>query len=440
MNQPERPDSTWNDPKGATRRVAPLVLLALMAACGSGSEPDAAAGRGASEPPAYNPDGKGTIDLGGVDPVPGTPGAGLLEVIHPDIEERPLYKEFGDVPFGTDLEWATVLGNTGTAPVVITSAQAACGCTRFMDYTVTDAEGNRPAYPTAFSIDANKDLATVPAGGTILIRMKLMTKFSKPNQRKLALMRLSTDSVARPYLTFEVGFNPTRAFVFAPDRANLLNAPFSSGKSERTKILVDRGGNPGRVLGVLSTPEGIEAELVTETFGGEYVWYVNVTVPPLSPLGPIRGEVILKTTDENGDGEEGRLELPVVALVVPDVVATPNLAMLRAFDRTKGKEFTGRIAALVPGARIKIESAQLDSVNAEKFEVSYEPVKPFDDGRAIEWSYTIKVLPDHPHGFLSGDLVLKLEESFGGLPETAPQNELRIPLSGNARDPEPENS
>lgn len=444
MIQLQRPSPPSKDPKVAARRAAPLALLALLAACGSGSGSDASPGKGAdpaaADIPAYNPDGKGTIDLGGQDLVPGMPGAGRLEVVNPDIPDRPLYKEFGNVPYGTDLEWTTLLKNEGTAPVVITSAQAACGCTRFMDYTVTDAEGNRSEYPTTFSIDENRALATVPAGGTIQIRTKLMTKFSNPNQRKLALMRLFTDSVERPFLTFEVGFDPIRPFIFAPDRANLLNSPFSSGKSERIKILVDRGGDPGKVLGVVSAPEGIEAELITETFGGEYIWYVNVTVPPLSPLGAIRGEVILETTDADGNGDEGRLELPVVALVVPDVVATPKLAAFRAFDRTVGAEFTGRISALVPGARLKIESARFESPDADKFSVNFEPVKPFDDGRAIEWTYTAKIAPGHPEGFVGGDLVFELEEAFGGLPETVPQNELRITLSGNARDPQPDNS
>jgi len=177
--------------------------------------------------------------------------------------------------------------------------------------------------------------------------------------------------------------------------------------------------------------------LVTETFGGEFIWYVDVSVPPLTPLGQIRGDVVLSTTDENGQGDEGRLELPVVALVVPDVIPSPRLASLRTFNNSTGAEFTGRIVALVPGARLKVLAARVDGDHAGKYTVTFEPVKAFSDGRALEWTYTVKLGPGHPHGYVAGAVVFELEEDFGGLPEGAPANELRVTLSGVARDPKP---
>lgn len=414
--------------------ISALTTLPLLALTGCGdSTPSGEADPGGAR---FNPNGATEIHLDGAAPVAGTPGAGVLEVLNPELPERPLYKEFGDVAFGTVLYWTMEMRNVGTAPVNINTAQAACGCTRFMDFTVTDASGSAPARPTAFTAQAEGALATIPAGGTILMRMKLMSEFSTPNERKLAMMRLSTDSVIKPFLTFEVGFQPTRAFIFAPDRANLLNSPFSSGREKRIKILVDRAGDPERVLGVLSKPEGIEAELITETFAGEYVWYVNVSVPPLSALGTIRGDVILKTTDAEGNGDAGRLKLPVVALVVADVISTPNLAPLRAFDRSVGAEFTGRIVALVPGARLMVMGTRVESEHAEHFSIEATPIKAFQDGRAIEWSYTVKVGPGHPQGFVAGELIFELEEAFGGLPDDVPANELRVRLSGIARDPQ----
>ncbi len=127
----------------------------------------------------------------------------------------------------------------------------------------------------------------------------------------------------------------------------------------------------------------------------------------------------------------------MIALVVPDVIPSPKLVAFRTFDRSVGAEFTGRIAALVPGARIKIQDAWIDGEHADKFTIEYTPVKPFDDGRAIEWSYTVKLAPGHPHGYVAGHLVLQLEEGIGGIPETLPANELRVTLSGVARDPKP---
>lgn len=408
------------------RWLGATLLVAALAGCGPES---------AQEEKDLNPAASTTAPT-----TPAAEGAtskGVLEVVNPDNPERPLYKEFGSVPFGDELFWFTTMENTGPEPVILRSAQAACGCTQFMDFTVTDANGQGPDRATPFAASKDRVLATVPAGGQIRMRMKLQTAFSTPNQRKLALMRLSTNSQLEPYMTFEVGFDPDRAFIFAPARANLTNSPVTSGKSERIKILVDRAGDPGRVLDVVSTPEGIEAELVTESFAGEYIWYVNVTVPPLSPLGPIRGDVVLRTTDDDGSGDEGRLELPVIALVVPDVIASPNLVAFRAFDRTVGAEFTGRLAALVPGARLKVNGARFEGDHADKMSVVYSPIKPFDDGRALEWTYTAKMAPGHPQGYVAGSVVFELDESIGGLAEDQASNELRVTLSGVARDPAP---
>jgi hypothetical protein len=424
----------------ASAGLMAAACLGILAGCGAGDE----AGRIPAEAAPITEaatDGSSVNEpwtpTEGPPIVEGADSLGVLEVVQPENAERPLYKEFGDVAYGTNLFWNTTMKNTGTEPVIIRSAQAACGCTRFMDFRVTDAEGNGPDRPTPFAASKDRSLASIPPGGQIQMRMKLMTALSKVNQRKLAMMRLFTNSQLEPYMTFEVGFTPSRSFVFAPATANLTNSPVSSGKSKRVKILVDRAGDPERVLDVLSTPDGIEAELQTETFGGEYIWYVNVTVPPLTPLGPIRGDVILRTTDEEGNGNAGRLELPVVALVVPDVVASPNLISFRAFDRSVGAEFTGRLAALVPGARLKITGARFEGDHADKLSVEYTPVKAFDDGRALEWTYTVKMAPGHPAGYVAGTAIFELDESIGGLPADQPSNELRVTLSGAARDPAP---
>ena len=367
--------------------------------------------------------------------VEGASSKGVLEIVDPEDPERPLFKDFGKVPYGTDISWYTVMENTGTEPVIIRSAQAACGCTRFMDFTVTDAAGNSPDRPTSFAAAENRNIATIPVGGQIKMRMKLFTASTKPNRRKLALMRVSTNSQLHPYMTFEVSLLSSRLFIFAPDSANLTNSPISGGKSKRIKILVDSAGDPERVLGIVSTPDGIEAELITETFAGEYVWYVNVSVLPLTPLGPIRGDVVLSTTDADGNGDKGRLKLPVIASVVPDVIASPSHVSFRAFDRSVGAQFTGLLAALVPGARVKIKSARFEGEHADKFSVEYTPIKAFDDGRAIEWNFTAKLDPGYPAGYIAGSLVFELEESIGGLPESQPKNEIHVPLSGVARDP-----
>ncbi|MEM8712766.1 MAG: hypothetical protein AAGG01_17580 [Planctomycetota bacterium] len=430
--------------------VGPLCVGLVLAACGGGSsEP------GQADPSAGSAAGQGA-EIGQGDsssadadprwqdspaPLEGANSAGVLTVVDPEFPERPFYKQFGSVPFGKQEFWTFEMRNEGPEAVRILSGQEPCGCTKFIDLRITGADGapiedpDRPGRARMFTDLSREKPAVVPPGGTVAMRCKLITSYSRVNEQKLALMRLTTDSRERPYLTFEVGFKSTRSFIFAPERANLLNAPFSAGKSERIKILVDRAGDPERVIDILSTPEGIEAELVEEPFGGEPIWYVDVSVPPVSPRGPIRGSVVLRTTDTEGKGNEGRLELPVIAEVVPDVVPSPRLAAFRTFDLSQGASFTGRITALVPGARLRVLRARFENDLPELFSATLTPIKPFDDGTAIEWQYTAKLSPGHPEGYVSGEVIFELEEAIGGLREDAPQNEVRVRLSGVARPP-----
>ena len=325
------------------------------------------------------------------------------------------------------MRWKVRFRNRGRGPLSILSAQAACGCTRLDAVSVIDRDGAAPRRARSLTADV---VTTVPPGGVLEVEISVLTTFTRANQRKLALFRLTTDSDLEPYVTLELSFLPTRPFMFAPAEARLLNTPTSHGGAARVKILVDRKETLARVLGVESRPDGVEVDLVTETFGGEYVWYLDVAVPPLSPLGVTRGDVVLRTTDPDGEGEDGRLKVPVIAQVVPDVILGKPQVTLGAVPTSSGATFESQLHALVPGARLRVLEARTESPLGAAVSVETAPLEPDAGGRSATWSVRVAVAPGATPGFLSGDLVLLLDEPVGGIGPDGASTELRFRLSG----------
>lgn len=353
-------------------------------------------------------------------------GGGQLEVIDPQNPLRPHFRDFGEVPFGIEERFVTTFRNVGDEPLRILSAQAACGCTRVVDALVTPPGGGDEVAPERIGDPA---LAVVPVGGTVELAIQLITTYSAPNKDKLALVRITTDSALEPYITLEIRFFPSRPFDLAPATAKLLNVPTSHGGEERVKLLVSYPGSPARIHDVVSAPEGLEAELVTETAAGEFVWYVDVRVPPLTPPTALRGDIVLRTTDASGAGEDGRLEIPVVVQVVPDVVLGVPVVAFGRVVRASGRTLETRLSALVPGARIKVLDARLEGEGATGIRLDVVPVEPDGDGRAKVWSVTAEVPAGHPTGGVTGEVVFDLDEPVGGVAEGAATT-LRYRLNG----------
>ncbi len=391
------------------------LLMGALSSCNPtepvGPPPTPAAGQGASPEPA-------ALDA--------FAGQGLLETIEPQDPARPRFHDFGELIYGDRLTWVVRFRNSGAGPLKILNAQAACGCTRLAGMTVKEP-GRAPRVLRSFRGDV---ITTVPAGAELEVSIEVLTAFTAPNQRKLALFRMSTDSDLDPYVTLELGFLPTRPFMLAPTEARLLNVPTSHGGDARVKIIVDRKETLARILGVESAPDGLDVELVTESFGGEFVWYVDVKVAPLTPLGVTRGKVVLRATDRDGTGEDGRLEVPVIAQVVPDVVLAKPLITLGAVASSEGALFESELNALVPGAKIKVLATRVESAAPVPLEIETEPIQPDADGRATRWSVRITMPPGAPTGFVSGDVVFVLDEPVGGVGPDGSSTELRVRLSG----------
>ena len=128
--------------------------------------------------------------------LPAAAGRGLLETIDPQDPARPRFHDFGELIFGDQLTWPVRFRNSGEGPLKILSAQAACGCTRLAGMTIRPAGGGPPRVIKSFRGDV---IATVPAGAELEVSIEVITSFTAPNQRKLALFRMTTDSDLEPY-------------------------------------------------------------------------------------------------------------------------------------------------------------------------------------------------------------------------------------------------
>ncbi|MEO1699489.1 MAG: hypothetical protein AAFU73_19530 [Planctomycetota bacterium] len=375
-----------------------LLAAALAASMGCGpndapTEPDAPAGPSAR---AQDP----TAD-----------SAGRLQVVDPENPRRPFFVDFGEVTWGEVIDWETRLTNVGPEPVALFSAQPACGCTRLMRFTVLSSDGEKVA--SAQSVSSQRPL-DVPPGGTLVMRQQLVTDKAFPNENKLALIRLLTTSADEPIHTLEVRFIPMRRFYHDQNGLQARAVPVSHGGEAKLKLLTRSAGERMRILRIADTPAGFTARVEQLSQSGQPYWLVYLTVPPLAPFGVQRGSLEFVTTDDDGEGEDGRYRVPYVVQVVPDVSATPSVASFGLVQEGAPAQATSELRALVPGARLGVRSATVEGPDGVRFEASYEPERPDDAGRSARWSVTLSAPDGLPVGKATGVLRLELDEPFGG--------------------------
>ena len=361
--------------------------------------------------------------------------AGVLEVVSPQDPERPFFHDFGEMDFGTEVQWAVTLRNTGNEPVEIQRAQPACGCTRLVSFEVIGPDGESASSYSNFKA---RPICSVPAGGSIKMRVDILSKHSKPNLSKLALVRLSTNSSIDPFHTFELRFLGLKPFIVAPDNLTLHRVPVSHGAEVSCRVQVVKPGLPGLVHRIISAPEGIDARLDAKPFAGETVWTVTASVPPLSPMGTIRGDIVLAVSDEEGLGEAGRVTIPVAVRVGPDAFLDPGMFTFGAVKPGETRLRQAQLIGLVPGAKLEILGARLENASADAFRISYRAAGPDeggqrdDSGRSNRWIIDVQLTADHPEGYLTGEIVLTLSEPIGG-GEGEMGTELRARISGLVR-------
>lgn len=412
------------------RRAAALALAAfaaLTASCdrGASAGPSPAPSGttpGAQPPPptrADTPTGHADPTLGGSTPLGSFGGLAILD---PTDVERPFFHDFGKIPRGETRSWVLRLANQDPTPIEIRDARGACGCMRVRGLRARAADGSvSDGDPYA----TTPPLLVVPVGGILELDLEITTEKVQPNTDKLAVFRVTTSSEASPYLTFEAHLMALDAFMANPAELAFGDVPQGFGGRTKVRILAEPIGSPARILGIAEQGARVKAQLEETFYGGEYVWHLVGEVAPLEPLGAIRDRIVLRTTDDRGEGDAGRLVIPALATVVRDVRLDPPLFALGAVAPGAGAVTEGTLDSLVPGARAKVTGHRFEGTSAAHLTAEFEPLQPDDAGRAASTRVRVRLAAGHPAGPIAARLHVALDD---------PQNPTAsVPVSGVVR-------
>lgn len=359
-------------------RILALAALVLVA---TGCRPDSTAGSTSTKSTA------------------GSPG---LVFSNPDAP-RPYFHDFGDRLWGERIEHTWELTNREGRTVILQDLMPDCGCT-MPRAAVIRADGTRVEGP----LDTRGMDLEIPDGAKLEVRIGLdTTRVERPNQHKLAQVRLRCDSESTPYMTFELHVLVKRTFRAAPTEAVLKDVPQSSGKSVRLDVTTEIAGDGARIRGVEAVEGPFHAEVTAAEVGKETVWVLVVSADPGSTLGPHEGKVVLGTTLSDGTGVGQHFEVKVRAQVVEDYVIEPRSV---AIPREADGAATATLHALVPGARVRIREARLDGGGAASLRAEYEAIAPGDDGAAERWRITVRAVGELPVEAFGGRLVVVLDD------------------------------
>lgn len=342
---------------------------------------------------------------------PEEPRGLVIQNEDPDDPARPHFFDFGELEHGSQREQAIRFLNTDPTPVTITEASPACACTSAKRLRLVDPGG---AVLEEGDLERRGAMLTIPPGGVAELLLGVNTKSVLPNKEKLAILRLQTDSLNSPFITLEVHLATTRPFLVSPPSIQVGQVPFSHGGAQQCEVMTSRKGAEERVLGIRSTSGGIEASLDYVFINAEHVWTVTARTLPLQPKGPVRGQVVLDTSLENG--ERGTLEIDVWAQVVDDVGfdrPNPHFGRLRAGET---RTLPLQLVARAPGLRIQVEDVVLRGSAAEHLSVQFQPQEGAyvdDEGLCELWSVDVVAGEGLPPGRFEVELIALLtDEQF----------------------------
>jgi hypothetical protein len=336
---------------------------------------------------------------------PGEESPGL--VIEAPGEARSYFHAFGEVPRGDIVEHIFRLRNLETAPIVLLDVQGACSC--------TSVKRIRAVLPDGSTIDGDPrktdGMLELPPGALAEMTIHLDSAKAAPNHNELKVMRLRTSSTRTPYLTFEISFFARQLFQATPATLDLEDVPQGAGKSGTVDIVTGVRGSPARVLGIAKQGKLVHAELAETVSLDETLWVLTIQFPENQPLGAVRDQVVLSTTDADGAGDAGTLAVDVWARVVPDIVIYPQQINLESIAPDTTKQVPAELRALTPGLRTKILAARIDGDSAAHLSVTYDPVTPDSLGRSATWKLELSITPGLPPGRIQATLVITLEDS-----------------------------
>ena len=332
------------------------------------------------------------------------PGDGLV-ILNPGSPDRDYFHDFGEVPSGEVLTRVWELENTDPVPVTVRDLTASCGCTTSsISYVHESGELVRGRL-------RERPILTIPPRTVARLEVRIDTAHVQiKNVDKLAMVVLRCDSLNTPFLRFEAHLVASLGFQATPPLLDLREAPVSTGARGHSDLIPGEQGAANRVVGVASTSVGLEATVEEIQGLGAPLWRVHVVlVPPLAE-GLFEGEVILDTTDEDGQAEGLPFVLPVRALVVPDTVVRPPLLSFTGFGKPGGARAEGELVALAPGRRVRVVDALVQGPSTEGVRVRYEPVDPDAEGRSQRWRLVLEADAGIEPAAFSGRLQLTLAD------------------------------
>ncbi len=380
-SSPQPPHSrrlAWHPAKLA---VASLFLLCslLLAACGEGPSTS-----GASSP--------GTAT-----------GRGLV-ILNP-TSDRDYFHEFGRLAHGDIVSHVFKLKNTDTRPVTIEDLQASCSCSKpmvsYIDENGARIVGKRLENP----------VIVLPPGVTAEVSITVDTNHVRvKNVDKLAQVRLMSDSLNTPFITFEMHLLVELAFQATPPMLAMKQVPISGGGHTSCDIVRAVRKDQANILEVLESSPGLEVTIDHFESFGVQVWRVSaVLIPPLK-RGSWQGEILLRTSGNDGEGEGAPFRIPVTAQITDDIVIQPTPLGFTPFSTTDGAIASARLLALAPGHRVKILDAHIEGELPEGLVLSYEPKQPDGQGRSEQWNLTLTAPASYPPERVVGRLVFDLDD------------------------------
>jgi len=315
---------------------------------------------------------------------------------------RPYFHDFGERFWGQTIEHTFQLVNREGRAIVVQDLLPDCGCT-IPRTSWVGQDGVRVEGPM---LPQNMDLH-VPDGAMLEVSITIdTTRVERPNQHKLAQVRLRCDSAETPYLTFELHVLVKRAFRAMPAEAILSDIPHTAGKSVRVNVSTEIAGAKARIRSVEEVTGPFTATLSESQVNGETLWVLVVEAPPGLTHGPHTGKVQLGTTLDDGTGMGHSFEVTIRGQVVDDCIIEPRVL---AIPRT-GAAVQAMLIALAPGAKVGVKNVRLEGGATDSLRATFSPIDADAEGRAARWKIEVEPLPNVPPQAFSGRLIAELDD------------------------------
>lgn len=340
-------------------------------------------------------------------PDSGAPAAAAGWVIlDPQDPARDYDVDLGHMAYGDSREHVVRMKNAEGRPIVISEITQGCSCTQTRAAYVA-ASGARVEGPLRWAERSFE----VPADAVLELRLLVDSKLVPGrNTVKRVLVRIQSDSSVDPFKTLELHTIVDFPFYVVPPTINLGQVPIggiAAGSTEISQAL----GTGELVLGVLSTPEGMDAALETPEELGSPRWRLSVRWFPPLPRGSAQRTIVLKTSGPGGVGEGRPLDVDVLGVGVDNVIAEPMAIALPERLELNAGAGAVMLRSLVGGNRLFVTGARTEGPLSEAFRAVATPIAPDDKGRSETWMVQLTcVRALDVQGAFAGAVVVTLDD------------------------------